>query len=117
MVAHKSPFSKKLTHQVLFEFDKAKLTVESIKELEHFLKKTYEKEEVKYVEIVGYADQKGDDAYNYLLSEKRAKEVGIFLKKKGIKVGNIHMEGKGETANDQPDWANRKVEVVVHLAE
>lgn len=117
LVALKSPFGKELKHNVLFEFDKAELQVESIKELERFLEEVFSEQKVQNVEVIGYADQNGDDSYNFLLSEKRAKEVGIFLKEKGIEVTKVYIEGKGETYNDRPDWENRRVEVVVHLAQ
>ncbi len=107
---------KKLKHNVLFDFDKSELKVESIKELEVFLDEVYSELKVKNVEVIGYADEMGDDRYNFLLSEKRAKEVGVFLKEKGIQVNKVYIEGKGERNNGQPDWKNRRVEVVVYLA-
>ena len=113
----KSPMGKQLKHKVLFEFDKSELKVDAIKELELFLEEVFADQTVQNVEVIGFADQLGDSNYNYLLSEKRAKEVGIFLKEKGIRVDKVYIEGKGETINDQPNWKNRKVEVVVHLSQ
>ena len=117
MVSLKSPFGKDLKHNVLFDFDKSDLKIEAIKELESFLEEVFKDQKVQGVEVIGYADQLGDDAYNFLLSEKRAKEVGIFLKEKGIHVDKVYIEGKGELDNDLPDWKKRRVEVVVHLSQ
>ena len=116
LVSLKSPFGKELKHNVLFDFDKSDLKIEAINELEFFLEEVYKDQKVQSVEVVGYADQLGDDAYNFLLSENRAKEVGLFLQEKGIQVDKVYIEGKGEANNDQPDWQNRRVEVVVHLS-
>ena len=116
-VSLKSPRGKQLKHNVLFEFDKADLKVDAIKELEMFLEEVFSDQKVQNVEVIGYADQLGDSNYNYILSEKRAKEVGIFLKEKGIQVDKVYIEGKGETINDQPNWKNRRVEVVVYLSQ
>lgn len=116
-VALKSPFGKPITHQVLFEFDKADLKSESVEDLEKFLGQVFDGNSVANVEVVGYADDVGDDNYNFILSEKRAKTVGVYLKEKGIRVDKIYIEGKGSTRNNQPKWRNRKVEVVVHLTQ
>lgn len=115
LVSLKSPFGKELKHNVLFDFDKSSLKVQSIKDLEAFMAEVNAEFQVASVEVVGYADDLGDDNYNYILSEKRAKSVGVFLKEKGIEVNKVYIEGKGETVNALPNWKNRRVEVVVHL--
>jgi tetratricopeptide (TPR) repeat protein/flagellar motor protein MotB len=108
-------FHTELKHIVLFEFDKAELKADMMKKLDAFLASVLSGKPVQNVEIIGYADDIGKDAYNLVLSEKRAKAVGVYLKEKGIRVDRIYIEGKGETYNNKEKWENRKVEVVVRL--
>jgi tetratricopeptide (TPR) repeat protein len=117
LVALKPTKGKELKHNLLFDFDKADLKAEAIQELEIFLKEVFKEQKVKSVEVIGFADQLGDDNYNFLLSEKRAEIVGDYLTAKGIHVNKVFIEGKGETINDQPNWKNRRVEVVVRLSQ
>lgn len=102
-------------HEVLFDFDKAELKPSDIEKLEEFFLTSFNGKAIKSVEIVGYADEIGSNAYNLILSEKRAKAIGVVLKNKGIKVDKVYIEGKGEAGGDRPDWQNRKVDVVVLL--
>lgn len=102
-------------HEVMFDFDKADLKPDDIEKLEHFFKTAFDGKVIKSVDIVGYADEVGSDAYNLVLSEKRAKAIGVLLKNKGIRVDKIYIEGKGEARGNRPNWQNRKVDIVVHL--
>ena len=50
------------------------------------------------IEIVGYTDPVGRDAYNQTLSENRAKAVADYInKKKGSAITNVTNRGEGET--------------------
>ncbi len=109
--------NKKIQHEVMFDFDKAELKPHEIEDLENFFKESFNGKTIQSVEIVGYADDIGTDAYNLVLSEKRAKAIGVLLKNKGIRVDKIYVEGKGEATGNRPKWQNRKVDVVVHLAK
>ncbi|MBI1225492.1 MAG: OmpA family protein [Bacteroidetes bacterium] len=103
--------------EVLFDFDKAELKPDDIEKLEDFFKNAFHGKTIESVEIVGYTDEVGSDAYNLVLSEKRAKAIGVLLKNKGIKVDKIYIEGKGESNDGRPQWQNRKVDVIVKLAK
>ncbi|MBK9017053.1 MAG: OmpA family protein [Saprospiraceae bacterium] len=103
--------------EILFDFDKAELKPTDIEKLEDFFKNGFNGKTIESVEIVGYADDIGSDAYNLVLSEKRAKAIGVLLKNKGIRVDKIYIEGKGENNDGRPKWQNRKVDVVVKLAK
>ncbi len=48
------------------------------------------------VELKGYADERGDEPYNQLLSEKRLQAVKRLLLAEGINENAIHMTAKGE---------------------
>ncbi|MEI6946235.1 OmpA family protein [Paraflavisolibacter sp. H34] len=75
------------------------------------------------IEIIGHTDDKGTDAYNQTLSEKRAASVATFLKGKGISSARITTLGKGESdpkvANDTDAnrAENRRVEFVITANE
>ncbi len=103
--------------EILFEFDKAELKPSDIDKLEAFFKNNFNGKTIESVEIVGYADEIGSDAYNLALSEKRAKAIGVVLKNKGIRVDKVYIEGRGESKDGRPNWQNRKVDVVVKLAK
>lgn len=107
----------RIYHEVLFDFDKADLKPEEVTQLEAFFQNKFNGKAIQSVEVIGYADDIGTDKYNLVLSEKRAKAIGVLLKNKGIKVDKIHIEGKGESTGDRPKWQNRKVDVVVHLVK
>ncbi len=116
-VSRKSNLENAQKHIVLFEFDKADLKLEMMQELDHFLSETLVGKTIQTLEIVGYADDLGADGYNLVLSEKRAKAIGVYLKEKGIRVDKIYIEGKGESGDSRSRRENRKVEVVVHLTQ
>jgi tetratricopeptide (TPR) repeat protein len=101
-----------LRHAILFDFDGADLRPDDIIQLDTFLAKLIDAGLVEDVEIIGYADQIGRDAYNLKLSEKRARNVGIYMKDKGVSVKKVYIEGKGESINEQPNWKNRRVEII-----
>ncbi|MEZ4960773.1 MAG: OmpA family protein [Saprospiraceae bacterium] len=103
-------------HTILFEFDGSDLKLEEEKGLDKFFQSTIAGKEVLNVEIIGYADDLGTDSYNLVLSEKRARAVGVHLKEKGVRVDKILIEGRGEQDGGKPKWENRKVEVIVWLA-
>ena len=105
-----------MRHAILFDFDNADLKPGDLDKLDGFLDDAFSGKSVQNVEIIGYADDIGTDFYNLALSEKRAKSVGVHLKNKGVRVDKIYIEGRGEASNNRPKWQNRKVEVVVYLA-
>jgi outer membrane protein OmpA-like peptidoglycan-associated protein len=109
--------TNELRHAVLFNFDGADLRPEEITKLNDFLNTSISGKPVLGVEVIGYADDIGSDAYNLVLSEKRAKNVGVYLKNKGIRVDKVYLEGKGETSGPRPKNQNRRVEVVVYQAK
>jgi len=79
------------------------------------------------LEITGHTDAMGSDAYNHLLSLKRAESVAVYLESSGVSRDRIRTSGAGEndqvalnrTANDQDSpkgrALNRRVEFDVSL--
>ena len=107
------PYDGEVRHQVLFDFDKAELRPGMMESIDHFLNEALAGKTIRNVEVIGFADDIGGDAYNQELSEERAKAVGVFLKEKGIMVNKIYIQGLGELDGGKPKWQNRKVELVV----
>lgn len=67
-------------------------------------------------EIIGYADQRGSEAYNTQLSERRAKKIMNILKEAGINESRLTNLGKGETPSANTKSAlqlNRKVTFIL----
>ncbi|MGR5236433.1 outer membrane beta-barrel protein [Vibrio alfacsensis] len=71
------------------------------------------------VEITGYSDNTGSEAYNLKLTEKRAQAVAEQFKAEGIAAERMTVKGMGEAnpveSNETQEGreANRRVEVVV----
>ncbi len=65
--------------------------------------------------LVGHADPRGDEEYNYLLGERRADAVKKFLITKGMKGDQATTSSRGEldaTGTDTAGWAaDRRVDV------
>ncbi len=99
--------------ELLFGFDQATLTPEAQRRLDGFLNQMLDGRQIVSIEIVGYTDDAGDVVYNLRLSERRARAVAVHLKRRGLRVDQVYMEGKGAARNHRPRWANRRVEVVV----
>ncbi len=84
--------------------------------LDDFLSKCFDGVSIiKEVDIVGFADASGGDAYNMMLSEKRAREVAVYLQSRGVRVDRIYLGSEGAVQNDNPASENRRVELRVKL--
>jgi flagellar motor protein MotB len=89
---------EKLTlSNVFYEFDSWKITQESFPELNKLMKLLTDNKNIK-VEIEGYTDSIGTDAYNLNLSEKRARSVKEYLVEKGIFPSRISYKGFGSAS-------------------
>ena len=94
------PVEKKENNLVLygvnFEFNKSRLLPEAYPILEHAKEILKENPDVK-VEVQGYCDYIGSDAYNQKLSEKRANTVRNYLVNAGIESNRITAVGYGKS--------------------
>ena len=109
-------------HSIYFQFDKYNLKDEQADAVVKFVQKI-DTSNVETIEIFGYCDDRGKDAYNFDLSTKRANTVRDKLISKGIKSKIIiTLEGKGKILIDEdletniPEVRskNRRVDVVVN---
>ncbi|MEL7121362.1 MAG: OmpA family protein [Bacteroidota bacterium] len=107
---------KSYNHQVFFQFDSDKIIPDQLDDLNEFVGGVFNKEIIR-IEIVGFADDVGQDRYNLELSEQRAKAIGLYMIERGMSPDNIHLEGRGELKNNQPKKENRKVTLRIYTLE
>ena len=101
-----------------FDSNSALLTQNGKENLERILLFLNENPAVS-LQIIAHTDNEGDNSYNQILSEKRAKSVCQFLESKGIDKKRLIPLGKGETepklknTNSENKAKNRRVEFFV----
>lgn len=112
-------------HSVYFEFDKFSFDEKQGKEIVAFIKNT-DSTRIESIQIFGYTDDIGKDAYNFKLSTNRANTIQTKLTENGIKNKIIvTIEGKGRVLIDddivdnlpEKRSKNRRVDVVLNLKE
>src|SRR3546814_15982909 len=84
-------------YTVHFEFDKAELTPDARTMLADVVMAA-KKSDYQSIDIGGYTDLMGTDAYNQVLSEQRANAVLEFLVDSGIAAGKTIGRGYGQAA-------------------
>jgi len=87
--------------KVFFKFDSAELTEDSIATLDADIArgksvKLLQNPNIR-IEVAGHTDSVGNDAYNQLLSERRANTVRDFLISRGVPAERLTARGYGET--------------------
>lgn len=114
---------EEVIHSVFFEFDKYSLKPEQLKGVVAFIHAA-DSSRIETIEIFGYCDDRGKDAYNFKLSQNRANTIQQEFIKNGItKKVIISIEGKGRIMIDDdiveniPEVRskNRRVDVVLNL--
>ena len=104
--------------KVLFGFDRSDLSSNAQQNLDKLVD-VLKKYPDTNIEILGHTDNKGSNAYNMDLSQKRAGSAANYLKNNGISSSRIATKGLGETdpvaTNDTDEGraANRRVEFVI----
>ena len=106
--------SKTIAPAILFGFDKTipEKYKEDLNKLADYLNKSNN----ILLEIGGYADIQGDDAYNMILSEKRANFVKDYLLSKSVSKDKLQVKAYGEqhpisvNLNPQSRKYNRRVQ-------
>ena len=110
-------------HSVYFDFDKSNLDEKQGEELITFIKKI-DSTRIESIQIFGYTDDIGKEAYNFKLSTKRASVIQTKMIESGIKNKIIvTIEGKGRILIDddivenlpEKRSKNRRVDVVINL--
>lgn len=99
---------------VYFDFDRANLTPQAQAELADVVAaaQSYSRGAIN---ITGYTDLSGAEAYNQVLSERRANSVIEFLVGEGVGAARIVGRGLGESnpvvMTEAPEQRNRRVEI------
>ncbi len=104
-----------LLRNVTFEFDRYVLTPSS-EEILDKLANVLKRYEGKHFLLTGLTDARGSDAYNYVLSRRRAKTVKEALIKRGVPATSLKARGGGKRiaalpkrASNQARQGDRKV--------
>lgn len=112
-----------LPADTLFEFDKAEIRTQAeanLRTLAELIGKTQ-----GIVQLKGYTDARGEDAYNLALSKRRADAVRTWLAANGVAGARLQAVGHGEAdavaPNEKPDGSddpegrakNRRVEAII----
>ena len=104
---------------ILFDFDKFALKPEGKVYLDSLINRV-KGVDVEIVIAIGHADSIGSEAYNQLLSERRAVSVKNYLVSQGIPAGKVRAEGRRESqpvaSNKTAEGRakNRRVEVTIY---
>jgi len=101
---------------VYFDYDQWDLKQRSIEVIDDILVKFMQDNPYAVVELIAHTDSRGGDAYNMVLSQKRAKVVREYMVSKGIESNRMLFYGRGEraprTTNDTDEGRsfNRRTE-------
>lgn len=105
-------------HRVYFKFDSTEIagrSIDVITQVVEYIKAGH----VLQIDVIGYTDRAGDEAYNKVLSLKRAKKIRELLEQNGIDKEMISLDYYGEvnpivkTADGVAKDVNRRVEITI----
>ena len=105
-------------NNVFFDFDKSDLRSESFIELDRVVKLLNENPAIE-IEMSAHTDSRGNDEYNFKLSDNSAQSVMDYILSKGIDPKRITSKGYGENkpvdTNETDDGRqmNRRVEFTI----
>ena len=108
---------------VYFDFDKSLLKPEASRKLDSIYNVMMEFP-VTTIQISGYTDGLGTDAYNKVLSDKRAKACAAYLIQKGIDASRVSFVSFGAccpvemekiNGRDNPDGRSRNRRALINV--
>jgi OOP family OmpA-OmpF porin len=105
--------SIEILDMVYFEFDKAIIKSQSYPILDAVAATLQGNPSIQLVEVQGHTDERGDDAYNLDLSDRRAHAVKDYLVGKGVDEKRLTAQGYGETQpldrnHNEAAWAKKR---------
>ena len=104
---------------VYFEYNKAVIKSQSFPILDAVAATLQGNPSIQLIEVQGHTDERGNDAYNLDLSDKRAAAVKKYLIDKGVEENRLESQGYGETQpidrrSNEAAWAkNRRVAFLI----
>jgi OmpA-OmpF porin, OOP family len=108
----------KLDEKTNFDFDSAVLKPQAKQILDSFIAENRSTRPTR-VSVAGYTDSTGTAAYNFALSQRRAKTVVAYLRSRGLRSSHFDTKGYGKNnpiaSNQTIDGRaeNRRVEIVL----
>ncbi|RMH45000.1 MAG: OmpA family protein [Deltaproteobacteria bacterium] len=105
--------------KIYFEYNKAVIKPKSYPILDAIIATLQGNPDILLVEIQGHTDERGSDAYNLDLSQRRAQAVMDYLVKGGVDPSRLRAQGYGERQpvdprHNEQAWAkNRRVEFLI----
>ena len=101
-----------IIYNILFDFDK--YLIQNPDTLQRY-RSLLTKPDVKKIQVVGFTDDAGSEAYNLDLSQKRAREIASLLASKfDIPPAIIEAEGRGISRKYPTKYQNRRVEIYIY---
>ncbi|NVB83795.1 MAG: OmpA family protein [Kofleriaceae bacterium] len=111
--------SIEILDMIYFEYDKAIIKKESYPILDAVAATLQGNPSIQLIEIQGHTDERGNDAYNLDLSDRRAAAVKQYLVDHGVEDKRLTSQGYGETQplvreSNEKAWAkNRRVAFLI----
>ncbi len=111
--------SIEILDMVYFEYNKAVIKSVSYPILDAVASTLEGNPSIQLIEVQGHTDERGNDAYNLDLSDRRAAAVKKYLEDKGIEAKRLESQGYGETQpvdqnHNEKAWAkNRRVAFLI----
>jgi outer membrane protein OmpA-like peptidoglycan-associated protein len=105
--------------KIYFETDKDEIKAISFPLLDAIAATIKGNPQIQLIEIQGHADERGDDAHNLDLTERRAASVRRALDQRNVEPGRLKSHGYGETKpictqHNEDCWSqNRRVEFII----
>jgi len=99
------PGDEFVLRNIYFGFDKSNLRHKSIEELDRLVN-IMKQHPSLVIELGGHTDRRGSDAYNQILSKKRAEVAKKYLIEHGILANRIKTKGYGES---KPEVSGDKI--------
>jgi outer membrane protein OmpA-like peptidoglycan-associated protein len=105
--------------KIYFETDKDEIKSISFPLLDAIAATIKGNPQLQLIEIQGHADERGDDAHNLDLTERRALSVRRALEQRNVEPGKLKSHGYGETKpictqHNEDCWSkNRRVEFII----
>jgi outer membrane protein OmpA-like peptidoglycan-associated protein len=93
---------------VLFKFDSDELEPVGVAMLHEVARELGRRPDIELLEVQGYADRRGSDAYNDALSLRRAERVRSWLVERGVAAGRLQVAARG--ASDPVEAGEREVD-------
>ncbi len=117
VIVHKGKLE--ILDKIYFETDKDEIKPVSFPLLDAIAATLNGNPQIQLIEIQGHADERGDDAHNLDLTERRAHSVRVALEQRNVLPSHLRSHGYGETKpictqHNEDCWSkNRRVEFII----